>query len=260
MRGYEHILVERLDSGVALIRLNRPERLNAIGDKMRQELASAFEALDEESTVMAVVLTGAGDRAFAAGQDLTEAVDFTPESIEGWIDSFNHLYSAIQNFDKATVAAVNGYAVGAGLQIALLCDLRIASERARFGMPEIDDAVPCITGTWTLYELVGRGRTADMILTGRLLDADEALQWGLVSEVVSHERLPEIAIRWAEQLGSKSQLALRLNKQRLRELLARELDNAEAFAKWAHAECFRAGEAQAAITDFLERRRESRSR
>src|SRR2546422_103917 len=121
---------------------------------MRQELASAFEALDVDSAVTAVVLTGAGDRAFAAGQDLNEASDFRPESIEDWIDSFNHLYSAIQVFNKASVAAINGYALGAAFQLALLCDIRIASEKARFGMPEIDDGIPCITGTWTLYEVI----------------------------------------------------------------------------------------------------------
>ncbi|OFV84025.1 MAG: enoyl-CoA hydratase, partial [Acidobacteria bacterium RBG_16_64_8] len=191
---YEHLIVEK-HGAVRVITLNRPHVLNALNREMRRELTEAFVKANHDDEVGSIVLTGSGERAFAAGQDLNEAKEFTPERAHTWIDEFFALYSALRNLDKSVVAAVNGYAVGAGLQIALLTDLRIASERAQLGMPEIHDGIPCITGTWTLWDIIGRSRTEDLVLTGRLLGAQEALQWGLVNRVVPSADVVPVALR-----------------------------------------------------------------
>jgi enoyl-CoA hydratase/carnithine racemase len=132
---YSDLLVTEHDNGVIMAVINRPDRLNALSTNVKNDLVDLFHWADGSSEVRSVVLTGAGDRAFAAGQDLSEAKDFTPDVIDGWINSFHQLYSAVIECRKPTIAAINGYAVGAAFQLAMLCDLRIASDAARFGMP-----------------------------------------------------------------------------------------------------------------------------
>ncbi|CCG04281.1 enoyl-CoA hydratase/isomerase family protein [Blastococcus saxobsidens] len=257
--SYPNVSVSLGDDGTCEVVINRPDRLNALSVGVKDELVAALSYADRTDSVKSVVLTGAGERAFAAGQDLSEAQEFSPEAIDGWIDSFHRLYSAVLDCSKPTVAAVNGYAVGAGFQLALLCDLRIASSGAKFGMAEIDDAIPCITGTWTLYDSIGHSRTADLILTGRMLPAEEAKSWGLVSEVVAPEDLMTKGRALAVLLGAKPAVAVRLNKNRLAWLLSRERESAESFARQAHAEAYGTGLPQAKMADFLARRREGRS-
>lgn len=256
---HDQILVERGDDGVTVITINRPARLNALTEQTRAELIGALQELTSDAGTRAVVLTGAGDRAFAAGQDLAEAQQFGPERIETWIIEWTRLYDAILSCPHPVIAAVNGYAVGAAFQMALMCDLRLAAENARFGMPEIDDAIPCITGTWTLYDVVGRSRTAELILTGRQLDAEEALVWGIVHRIVPNDQLMNVALDQARILAAKPATAMRLNKQWLRKLMMTNLAETTAFAKRAHAEAFGSGEPRQAMANFLAKRREGRA-
>lgn len=257
---YANICVERRPDGVAVVTINRPERLNAFSRVTRSELKGALQALDAEDAVGAIVLTGAGERAFAAGQDLAEAQQFDAERARLWIDEWGELYDAMLSLGKPCIAAVNGYAVGAGFQVALMCDLRIAAEHARFGMPEVDDAIPCITGTWSLYNLIGHARTAELILSSRMLNAHEALNWGIVTRVVPDSELRADALETARQLAVKPRTAVRLNKQWLRTLLMRQFDATVTFAKHAHAEAFHSGEPREAMAAFLEKRQPGRSR
>lgn len=255
----EQVLLSNEHGGVLEVQMNRPERLNALSAALKSQLAEAFRNAQRDPSIGAVLLTGAGDRAFAAGQDLREAELFSVEAIGQWIDSFHDLYSAVLECDKPTIAAINGYAVGAAFQLALLCDIRVIASHAKLGMPEIDDGIPCITGTWTLYEAIGRTRTAELILTGRMITADEALQWGLVTEVTSAEQLMPRARLWAQRLAGKPAAAVSLNKARLRSLLERERESGERFAKEAHAKAYATGVPQQKMADFLARRREGRS-
>ena len=202
-----------------------------------------------------MVLTGAGDRAFAAGQDLDEAKQFTAARAREWIDEFDAVYSSIRNLNKASIAALNGYAVGAACQIALLADIRIAAVHAKVGMPEINDGIPCITGTWTLWDLIGRSRTVDLVLTGRLLDAQEALQWGIIHRVVPLAELMPAALSLGHELASKARTAIRMNKEFWRQLTQSAADGAKEFAKHAHATAFASGEPRAAMEAFLAKRR-----
>lgn len=255
---FTEIRIDRQRAGVALVVLNRPERLNALSRRMREELIAALGLLDEDADVGAVVITGAGDRAFAAGQDLGEAQSFDEGAVDGWIDDWTRVFQAVLAMRTPTVAAVNGYAVGAAFQLAVVCDLRIASPTARFGMPEIDDAIPCVTGTWSLWEILGRARIADLILTGRMVEADEALTWGLVSRIVPADRLLPEALDLAAGLARKSAPVLALNKRLLAELTLETLPRFEEYAKAAHGEAFASGEPQDVMAKFLEGAAEGR--
>lgn len=248
----ESIVVEQ-SGAVRILRLNRPRVLNAINQEMRRDLATALTAANRDDAAGCIILTGAGDRAFAAGQDLEEAREFTAERARQWIDEFDTVYNALRLADKPSIAAINGYAVGAGFQIALLADLRIAADTARAGMPEINDAIPCITGTWTLWDIIGRSRTADLVLTGRLLDAQEALAWGLFNRVVPAVDLMT-TMQLAAELAAKPRTAARLNKERWRNLTQAATDEALRFAKYAHATAFASGEPRAAMEAFLAKR------
>ena len=256
---YEDVQVDRRHDAVAVVTINRPQRLNALAQRTRREILAAMRALGGDDAIGAVVLTGAGGRAFAAGQDLAEAQEFDAGSIEAWIDQWDELYGGVAGLGKPVIAAVNGYAVGAGLQLALVCDLRIAADHARFGMPEIDDAIPCITGTWALYEVIGRARTAELVLTGRMLDAQEALLWGLVNRVVVREQLIDVAVAQAMTLAAKPRTAMRLNKQWLHRGLMEDFAATKEFARRAHREAFASGEPQEAMAKFLAKRREGRA-
>ena len=254
MSGQEftEIRMERERDGVALVVLNRPERLNALSRRMREELVAALGQLDADPQVGAVVITGAGERAFAAGQDLTEAQTFGEGEVDDWIDEWTRVYQAVLGMATPTVAAINGYAVGAAFQLAVVCDIRIASAAARFGMPEIDDAIPCVTGTWSLWQMLGRGRIADLILTGRMVDAEEALAWGIVSRLVPADRLVAEAVELAAGLARKSAKVLALNKRLLAELTLETLPRFERYAKQAHGEAFASGEPQDTMARFLD--------
>jgi enoyl-CoA hydratase/carnithine racemase len=260
-RTYSQIQVGEVDdAGVARIVLNRPERLNAISALMREELIDSLRKLDSDPAARAIVLTGAGDRAFGAGQDLSEARSFGEDVIDAWIDEWTALYRTVIDLATPTVAAVNGYAVGAAFQLAAVCDIRIASETARFGMPEVDDAIPCITGSWSLLQLIGRAQIADLILTGRMIDANEALNWGLVSRVVPAGELEREATALGATLAAKSATALALNKAFLGRLALERLDEFETYAKDAHRAAFRSGEPQEAMARFLTKQADGRAK
>lgn len=225
---------------------------------MRQRLIEALQDLDLSTKTRAVILTGAGDRAFSAGQDLTEARGFGGDQARSWVEEWAAVYRAMLGLRTPLVAALNGYAVGAGFQVALMCDVRIAAATARVGMPEVDDAIPCVTGSWSLAGLLGRGQIADLVLTGRMLDADDMLAWGVVSQVVAPEDLVTAAEGLAATLAVKDALAVALDKEWLRRDLLTRLPEAVEAAKSAHAAAFANGQPKKAMSDFLARRPSSR--
>lgn len=256
---YQHLLMESRGGGVTMVTLNRPERLNAMSTQTRRELAAAFRQLNEDAETGAVVLIGAGDRAFSAGQDLSESKQFTSAATGEWEDSWNQVYHAMRDFEKPIVAAVHGYAVGGACHITLLCDIRIGTEKGRFGVPEVDDGIPRINGTMFLCEFIGRGRAVELVLTGRMIDAQKALDYGILSRLVPAHSLLEIALEEARMLAAKPRTAIRLDKRWLRQLLIDKLAVSYAFGKGAQAEAFKSGHAQQAMGDFLAKRSRGRS-
>lgn len=227
----ETIVYEKKDR-IAYITLHRPERLNAINGQMMQELLEVCEQIGEDDEVGVVIITGAGERAFSVGADVSrfrearaEAAAPAPlvESRQRWLHA--NPYQALAEVSKPTIAAINGYALGGGLELALACDMRIASEKARLGLPEVKlGLIPGGGGTQRLPRLVGRAKALEMILTGDPIDAQEALRIGLVSRVVPPELLGAAAEDLARALLSRGPIALRYAKEALNKGLDMALD------------------------------------
>jgi enoyl-CoA hydratase len=187
--GYDNLLVETRD-GVAFVTVNRPDRLNALDDRTMDELDRAFASLAADAAVRGVVLTGAGEKAFVAGADIGELATQSPvagkeRSIRG-----QQVLDRIERLGKPVVAAVNGFALGGGCELAMACHLRVASEKAKLGTPEVKLGIMCgYGGTQRLSRLVGKGRALEILLTGEMVEAPEALRIGLVNRVVPADRV-----------------------------------------------------------------------
>lgn len=235
----------------AIIRMNRPKTLNALNKHLKSELASAFAEAGSDETVKAIVLRGEGERAFSSGQDLAETVNMPATGADDWIDSFGKLYDAIREQHKPTIAALNGVAAGSGLQIALLCDFRIAKRGIKIGMTEIDVGLPLITGSGLLWRLVGPMRTREIALTGKLFTADEALGIGLVNKVVQEELFDKEVMSFAENLASKPPNAVRINKGFYRKLEDELYHLSLEYAAKAHFEAYQSGEPQSCMEKFF---------
>lgn len=194
MNGFETVIFEKDDRGIAYVTLNRPKALNAFSVQMRDELYEVLSAVKIDDEVRTVLFKGAGDKAFCAGADLTEFLT-APSAVKArHIRAVRDLWRLFISMPQPLIAAMHGYVIGSGVEIALFCDLRIASEDVVFGMPEVSLGIlPAAGGTQTLPRLLGSGRSLDMLLTGRRLRGKEALDAGLVNRLVSRERLLESA-------------------------------------------------------------------
>ncbi len=213
MSGFETITVERRD-GAAWVTLNRPRVLNAYNVRMRDELCEALGLIAEDDEVRVAVFRGAGDRAFCAGADLTEFGTAPSQAIARQVRFERDVWARLLGLRQPLIAAVHGYCLGSGLEIALCCDMRIASADARFGLPETGlGMIPAAGGTQTMPRAVGRALAMDALLTGRTIEAAEAERIGLVNRIVPREALFDEAARLASQLSSLDQEALRLAKE-----------------------------------------------
>jgi enoyl-CoA hydratase len=209
---YETLIVEPTQDGVALIRLNRPDALNALNSKLLQELSAALDVAEADDAVRCLVLTGS-DRAFAAGADIKEMSDKSYAQMFSQ-DFFTAAARRLEQRRKPMIAAVAGYALGGGCELAMLCDFIIAADTAKFGQPEINlGVVPGIGGTQRLTRLVGKSKAMDMILTARMMDAAEAERAGLVSRVVDADKLIGEAMAAATKIAAQSPLAVGMAKE-----------------------------------------------
>jgi enoyl-CoA hydratase/carnithine racemase len=197
------------EGNMATVRLNRPDRYNALGSRIVDELGQALERVEGSEQVRAVILTGAGEKAFCSGVDLKERAEMTAD--ERWVHNraLNAFAERLARLQMPTVAALNGLAFGGGLEVALACDFRIAAEEAEFSLPEVGiGIVPGAGGTQRLPRLIGPTKAKELILTGRRVSADDALDMGLVSKVVPRGSLMEEARSLAEEISANSPLAL----------------------------------------------------
>ncbi|MFF9073453.1 enoyl-CoA hydratase/isomerase family protein [Streptomyces sp. NPDC014735] len=245
------------DVYVAEVTLNRPDKLNAWTGEMRSQLVTALDALGAETRCRAVVLTGAG-RAFCAGQDLAETAAIDPDdhaAAEAWIDDFGRLFRVVRSLDKPVVAAVNGVAAGSGFQFALLADFRIGHAAVRMGQPEVLSGIPSITGIWAMRGILGRAKTAEFALGGRLVDGTEAERLGLLTRLVAQDQVKAEALAEATRLAELPPGAVALTKGRLRELDDADLDDAIETAKKVHTAAYATGEPQREMARFLAGRR-----
>ena len=198
------------EGAVALVTLNRPRSLNALDTVTLGELERAMLQLRDDGAVRAVVLTGSGDKAFAAGADIKELTALAPAAMHAHARRGQQVCDLVEHLGKPVLAAINGFALGGGCELAMACTLRLASDTARLGQPEINlGLIPGFGGTRRLCRLVGRGRALDLLLSGRAIAADEALRIGLVERVVPAAELLPAARAWATELAEKPPLALR---------------------------------------------------
>jgi len=205
----DNLLLDR-DGPVGIVTVNRPQVRNALDTATIDELRRAALALKHDDRVRAVVMTGAGDTAFVAGADIRQLTDLDPAAAKAYALAGQHVFDLVENLGKPVIAAVNGKALGGGCELAMACTLRIAADHASFGQPEVKlGLIPGFAGTQRLPRLVGKGRALELLLTGREVDAQEALRIGLVNRVVPGAELLEAARGWARELAQLPAFALR---------------------------------------------------
>jgi enoyl-CoA hydratase len=206
---YETLLHDQGD-GIATVTVNRPEKLNALNRKVMDELYDCFQKLRKDDEVKAVILTGAGEKAFVAGADIGELAVQSPVQGKETSARGQQILDFVENLGKPVIAAVNGYALGGGCELAMACTLRVASENARFGQPEVKlGIIPGYAGTQRLARLVGKGRALEMILTGEPITAQEAYRIGLVNQVVAAKDLMATAENLARKIMANAPLAVK---------------------------------------------------
>lgn len=247
------VLVERRD-GIAIVTLNRPQALNAVDVAMRDGLIAALAAADADPGVAAIVLTGAGGRAFSAGQDLQVSTTLNAASAPAWFESLHGFYQSIRQLSKPAVAAIDGVAAGAGFQAALWCDLRVGTAKTRMGQPEVAAGMASVIGVVPMLRALGLSRTLALSLTSTLLDAHTCLEAGLLTEIAPEEALLDRAIAAAHSMTAMPPVALKLTKARIAEVTQPAYDAAIQAAAAFSARSYAAGEPQAAAAAFLARR------
>jgi len=248
------VLVERAGEG-AVVRLNRPQSLNAINEDIRRELPPALAALNADDALRAVVLAGAGERAFSAGQDLAEAARYGVDDVERWFTELHATYAAVRAMDKPTVAAITGAAAGAGYQLALYCDLRVAHPEAKIGQPEVKTGLASILGTSLMMWHLPFGINAELSLMGDLISGERAAQLGLVNHLVPRAEVLHKAIELARALGARPPNALRLTKERMRELTQARFDDILVAARHYQRRAYESGEPQRLMQELSKGKR-----
>lgn len=250
---YQQILVERRDA-VGLVTLNRPEKLNAMSMMMKAEIIDALRILDGDPPVRVIVLTGAGDKAFVAGADISEFAGRTvAEQMRMY--EMGTVYDAVDRVEKPLLAMVNGACLGGGLEIALACDVRIASERATFGQTEVNlGIIPGGGGSQRLAGLIGLGNAMRFTLSGEMIDAREAHRIGLVEEVVPHAMLETRTLDLAERIAAKSAVAVRHAKAAVKAAARMPLDQGLRYEQALFATVLSSEDKEEGVRAFLEKR------
>jgi len=248
---YEHILVASAE-GVGVITLNRPQVLNALNQVLMEELATAMEAMDRDDGIRCLVVTG-NERAFAAGADVREFADATTaDMVRGY--RFQQ-WERIRRIGKPVIAAVSGFALGGGCELAMSCDMIIASETARFGQPEIRlGLMPGAGGTQRLTRAIGKSRAMEVVLTGRNITAQDALAWGLVSRVMPVELYLDEAKRLAREIAAQPPIAVRMAKEAVLHAFETTLGGGLEFERRCFHLLFGTEDKREGVRAFLEKR------
>ncbi|MFQ5696231.1 MAG: enoyl-CoA hydratase/isomerase family protein [Terriglobia bacterium] len=253
MAAYKTILLEVKDR-IATLVINRPEVRNALSLQMVNEIQAALRTLAARDDVGVLILTGAGEKSFVSGADIGELRERGKrEALEG---VNQELCTAVENFPRPVIAAINGYALGGGFELALACDIRVAAEQARFGFPETNlGIIPAAGGTQRLPRHVGWGKAKELILTGEIVDARKAEQLGLVSRVVPRSELLEAAGEFAEKILARGPLAVRLAKLALNYSARTGLDAGLQLERLAQTVLYESKDKREGTTAFLEKRK-----
>ncbi len=253
--GYENLLVE-ISERIATVTINRPKSLNALNPATMRELSAALEEVSHRDDAGVILLTGAGDKAFVAGADISAMRDFTPVQALEFALFGQGVLERIEQSPKPVIGVINGYALGGGCELAMACDILVASDTARFGQPEVNLGIlPGYGGTQRLPRLVGRNLAKELVLTGEMIPAQRAYEIGLVNRVVPQADLMNAAREIAGKILSKGPLAVGAAKRVMNRGLDLDLPNACALEANAFAVCFSTEDRSEGMTAFLEKRK-----
>lgn len=248
------LLLEK-DAAIATITLNKPKALNALTLEMFTELERLLDELETDAEVRVIILTGAGDKAFVAGGDISHLASLDADGARQFALLAQHVIDRIETFPKPVIAAINGYCLGGGNELAMGCDLRIAADSAKFGQPEVKlGIIPGFAGTQRLSRLIGKGRAKEMIFTGEMIDADQACRIGLVNRVVAKDCLMEEAKSLARQMCDMSASAISLSKDAIDNGLEMDFARAARYEADLFALSFTTADCKEGISAFLEKR------
>lgn len=251
---FQNIQIEKRETGLAIVTIQRPEVRNALDLTTLIELEEAINLCENDDQVKVIAITGAGDKSFAAGADIQKLKD--RKMLEGLLPGMQATYKRIENCTKATIAVINGYALGGGCELALSCDIRIAADHAKLGLPELNlGIIPGAGGTQRLARMIGKGRAIDMILTGKLIDGIEAERIGLVSQSVPLDQLWNSVTETASNIMSKGPVAVRLAKMVIHRGYDVDLDTALMIEKLAQTIALGTSDKLEGTTAFLEKRK-----
>ena len=244
------------EDALGIVTINRPASLNALNGEVYTELYQLFEEIENDAGVRVVILTGSGEKAFVAGSDITEMQPLNSKEIRGFAEKGRKASDRIYTLSKPVIAAINGFALGGGCELTMCCDLRIASENARFGQPEVNvGVIPGAGGTQRLTRLIGMARAKELIYTGDMIDASTALNWGLVNKVVPLENLMTEAKALAGKLLTKSGRILSLAKAAVTGGANMGLPDALDLETQHFALCFDTEDQKEGMKAFMEKRK-----
>lgn len=252
---YENIYIEE-ENSIATITIDRPKKLNALNKATILELHEAFKELDEDVAIKVIIITGSGEKAFVAGADISEFADFSvKEGGKLAAKGQEILFNLVEDMGTPVIAAVNGFALGGGLELAMACHFRVASDNAKMGLPEVTlGVIPGYGGTQRLPQLVGKGKAMEMIMTAGMLDAQKALENGLVNYVVTKEELLPLCQKLAGKISNNSSVAI---KQAIKAVNAGYSYNTDGYAVEINAfgSCFGTADFKEGTSAFLEKRK-----
>jgi len=253
----ENVIYE-IENSTAVITISRPKALNALNRDTLNELIDCFNKIEEDSSIMAVIITGAGEKSFIAGADISYMNEFN--ALEGRdFGSLGHkVMRAIEVCSRPVIAAVNGFALGGGCELALACDIRIASENAKFGQPEVNlGVIPGFGGTQRLPRLIGKGLASELLFTGDIIDAQEADRIGLVNRVVALDQLMAECKKIAHKIAMRGPVAVRICKEAVRDGMEMDLARACRHEADLFGVCFASQDQKEGMKAFLEKREPS---
>jgi len=240
------------DEGVCIVKINRPTKLNAMNIDVAKEIISTFQQLDKDDSVKVIVLTGEGDKAFSAGADIEYMSKISADESEVYAKLGQEVTATVENVTKPTIAAVNGFALGGGCEVAMSCDIRIASDNARMGQPEVTIGIPPgWGGTQRLMRIVGVAKAKELVYTGKMIKATEAKEIGLVNNVVPLESLMDEVMSMAKTIASNATLAVRMSKTAINKGRNADLDTGLGVELLAWRNCFSDPDREKRMTDFV---------
>ena len=249
-----NILEEKRDR-IGIITVNRPEQLNSMNSKTRSEMANSFEKMDNDPQIGVVILTGAPGKSFIAGADIKEFAEMNLKNREEMEEDWR-VTKVISRMKKPVIAMIDGFCLGGGLEIAMSCDLRTSSDKSKLGQPEINiGIIPGAGGTQRLTRLIGEGRAMELILTGRMIKAEEALQYGILNFVFTPEELEEKTIELANTIASKSSYAVERAKRSVKAVAEMSLEKGLKYEQELFIECFKSDDGKEGIEAFIDKRK-----